>query len=347
MAALAVRPVSSPGLRSNTLPPLYRQVQQRYDAALENERTAKDNRIATLEAQTQSLSSNSAAEAARLRAKGERAAQEAEKAAEQRVREIDQERARLEREHRLALQAIEEAIQRNRSEADIRLQQVGEEALELHAKGDAEVAKIAAQRDAAVRASRERCAVAENSGQEAATRAEQVDREIAAKTRQAIREEETQRVRTVDQAKKSLDIWLKHYEAQSSEMLERVSKRIVELLQEARTARDILLENRERADGHMRHQISVHRSETEGQREVAAHELGNARIQLQNAKENAAEAAVMTAKALMEKDGLRRAELQAVADQLEKKVRRAKVLEEPEYIQALEELARQLRAGQF
>merc|ERR1712187_775086 len=92
-------------------------------------------------------------------------------------------------------------------------------------------------------------------------------------TRAAIVDEEASRRQGVVKAEKSMEIWLRHFEKANTDLLQRVATRILELLQEAKRSRDMLAENRSRADVAMEHQLENTRQEKEGLRVLAKQEL--------------------------------------------------------------------------
>mmetsp|Transcript_76378 Transcript_76378/g.212176 ORF Transcript_76378/g.212176 Transcript_76378/m.212176 type:complete len:308 (-) Transcript_76378:45-968(-) len=266
--------------RRPVLPPIYRRVQRHYDTVLAEDRSSRDECVAALEARQVEVSGSCALEATTRRAQGERDAEAVTKASEERVKALEQERSAQLQKHRLDLFAVEEAIRRNRAEAEERLQQVEKDTMALHAAGDAEVARINAERDAAVRAARERQALADEAGEERSRRCERHERSVAAETKAAIGESEATLRRRTTEVDKTVEKWLAHFEGQTKHAMRRVSERITALLQEVRATRGMLLENRTCADGHTDFKIQTYRAEIAGLRQSVLDELAEARSSL-------------------------------------------------------------------
>eukprot|EP00927_Polykrikos_kofoidii_P030408 TRINITY_DN26155_c0_g1_i1.p1 TRINITY_DN26155_c0_g1~~TRINITY_DN26155_c0_g1_i1.p1 ORF type:complete len:405 (-),score=68.87 TRINITY_DN26155_c0_g1_i1:35-1120(-) len=326
-----------------TLPPLFRQVQLRYDEDLQKERASRDVQVRELEAKTRSVRAVAAAEAARRRDEAHFTAVETERSAEDRVQEVERERIRQSEEHRLNLKAIEDAIEANRLEADERLQRIEQETMALHAEGGARVLRVGAEREAAVRVARDRCENANRIGEESARQAQLHEKAILAKSKASIAEEEAKQERRITHANMLCETYLIRLEETTAETLQFVGNRILEVLQEARTSRSLLEENRSRVHEHLQDSVRRNRDELEGVHTAAKQSLQEARASLRQAELFSGYTAAVVDTARENRLRLRREELCRCAEAIERKAR----IRPHSPVRSLEEIARNLRAGLF
>mmetsp|Transcript_15736 Transcript_15736/g.31895 ORF Transcript_15736/g.31895 Transcript_15736/m.31895 type:complete len:365 (-) Transcript_15736:82-1176(-) len=330
--------------------PLYRDVQLRYGDELEREHRTKHAQVAALEFEARETTSAAALEAVRRRAEGQAAAREAEAAAEQQVQELERERLHLLEMHHRQLREIQERIESERIAADQRMREIEEETQALYGQCEADILRINAERDAATRAARGRCAQAERMGDEASRSAEQFEREVMAQARKAQAEEEQRRAWRVMETERRCEAWRKHCEEAVLETQRCVAERLEDLLVEASGARESLAVNRERADKHLEYDLDRKREAIAEEIAGAKTGLVAARQRLHNVRASASEM-TRAAAAECERCEERQAhDLHDVADEVEAHLQglsKLEAMDKPIYVQRLEELAMRLRSGGF
>lgn len=308
----------------------YREVEVKYGDELEQVHNMKDSQLVTLGAEAQDIANNAVYESKQLRLGAERTAQQAERNAEKLVAKIEKERLRQMEAHLQTLCDIERRIETERLEADQRVIAIEEETQALYDAGEAAIRHINSERDAARTRARERSASCEREAEQRCREVEQYERSVLLQTRAAAAEGESQCSKRVREAEHKCEALRAHYDDAIRQTRRHVAKSVEKLLATGTEIRFRSARNRENVDGHLQHarQLQLHAN---------ANEFLDAQALVDDSRHRLREGVGLHALNLATK------EVDGVLNGLSG----LSSIDEDTYVQALHELARKLRTGDF
>jgi len=330
--------------------PLYRDAQVHYSNLLQEARSSKDAHIVSLMTDAQECVSLCAADVAKVRSDCENKLRSLETETQGHVDAIEQERLQNIRNHQQNLLDIERKRAEERDMVESRLQEIERETQALCDAGDARVCELNAKREAAMKSVWQRCTELESLADEKCHRAQQREQEAVTESRVAVRTLEARRARHVMEVHKNCEKAHTYSEQVIVETQKRVAERLQELVDEAKTARNLLTMNRERANLHMEAQLQMQADTTASEQAKLHNALVEARMQFFEAGLSAQETAQRGAAEVESRERERVMGLGTVADELQARSAATHwldALQQPRYVQGLEELAEKLRSGKF